>query len=105
MCLRICLYEEFGGGHFFAAEGIPEAKFCAEKKIESVDFFKGKSFMMCKLMLWRYTYKQIFLHKFTAVFQWKWKDSNITGTVFQGSENFLILADDRGNHHSRIFGI
>lgn len=74
MCLRICLYEEFGGGHFFAAEGIPEAKFCAEKKIESVDFFK-------------------------AVFQWKWKDSNITGTVFQGSENFLILADDRGNHH------
>ena len=80
MCLRICLYEDFGGGHFFAAEGIPEAKFCAEKKIESVDFFK-------------------------AVFQWKWKDSNITGTVFQGSENFLILADDRGNHHSRIFGI
>ena len=77
MCLRICLYEEFGCGHFFAAEGIPEAKFCAEKKIESVDFFK-------------------------AVFQWKWKDSNITGTVFQGSENFLILADDRGNHHYQI---
>ena len=61
--------------------------------------------MMGKFMVWRYTYKQVFLHKFTAVFQWKWKDSDITGTVFQGSENFFILTDDRGNHHSRMFGI
>lgn len=42
---------------------------------------------MCKLMLRRHTYKQIFLHKFTAVFQWKRQDSDIAGTVFQGSEH------------------